>query len=436
VLASFLSSIADGGRAFLERQGWQVENWAGPDLEQACNDLLSRRGEASGAAIARTVLNAYAGMTDEEKRGFFRLLLERFGPDPEALRDALAAYERDPSTDNASRLHRAAEPRRQELFRRLTSGPERTRPLVQMRGELLDAIEGEPELRPVDTDLLHLFSSWFGHGFIVLERIDWDSPATILEKLIRYESVHPIDGWEDLRGRLQNDRRCFAFFHPTLPGEPLIFVEVALVNGLASRVGPLIAKDRPIIRAESADTAIFYSINNCHAGLRGMSFGNFLIKQVASRLAAELPGLKTFATLSPVPGFRRWLEANPVALGGADAPEPGETVAAAGSAPNTALMEACAHYLVNVRRGNQAADSVARFHLGNGARLERINWMADPSPNGMRQSYGMMVNYFYDLKAVEENHEQYIEKGKMPVARSVLALANASGKRAKLAGAA
>jgi malonyl-CoA decarboxylase len=431
-----LSSIADGGRAFLERQGWQVENWTKPtNLEQACNDLLSRRGEASGAAIARTILETYAGMSVEEKHGFFRLMLETFGPDKEALPDAVAAYEREPSSDNASKLHRAAEPRRQELFRRLTSGPERTRPLVQMRGELLDAMEHDPALRPVDTDLMHLFSSWFGHGFIVLERIDWDSPATILEKLIRYESVHPIDGWDDLRGRLQSDRRCFAFFHPTLPGEPLIFVEVALVDGMAARITPLIDKNRPILEPEAANTAVFYSINNCHAGLRGMSFGNFLIKQVAERLAAELPNLKTFATLSPIPGFRRWLESNPAALG-IDGAEPGEEVVVPGSTPNTALMEACAHYLVGVRRGSQAADAVARFHLGNGARLERINWMADPSPHGMRQSYGIMVNYYYDLKAVEENHEQYLEKGKVPMTRAVLALANASGKRAKLAGAA
>jgi malonyl-CoA decarboxylase len=436
VLASFLSSIADGGRAFLERQGWQLESWTGPHhIEQACDNLLSRRGEASGAAIARTILDGYARMTREERRAFFHLLLDKFGPDEEALSGAIASYQREPSAENESRLHRAAEPRRQELFRRLTGGPGRIRPLVEMRAELLEAMEADPALRPVDGDLMHLFSSWFGHGFIMLERIDWDTPATILEKLLHHDSVHPMDGWDDLRGRLQSDRRCFAFFHPTLPGEPLIFVEVALVNGMPSRIGPLIAKDRTVARAESADTAVFFSINNCHAGLRGMSFGNFLIKQVAERLSAELHGLRTFVTLSPVPGFRQWLEANPAALGAA-ALDPDQLVAAGAGSPDPALMEACAQYLVHGRRGAQAADPVARFHLGNGARLERINWMADPSPNGMRQSYGIMVNYFYDLRTVEENHELYFEKGKVPVARAVLALANARGRRPRMAGAA
>jgi malonyl-CoA decarboxylase len=296
-----------------------------------------------------------------------------------------------------------------------------------MRALLLEQIPDRPAWHAIDADLLHLFRSWFNRGFLLLERIDWHTPAVVLEKLIEYEAVHAIDGWDDLRRRLAQDRRCFAFFHPALPDEPLIFVEVALVRGVADRVQPLLDRSAAISDPAEVDTAVFYSISDCQPGLRGISFGNFLIKQVAAELQAELPNLRTFATLSPVQGFRAWLEAAP------QLEDLASELAAKldGEAPGTLvddqdlaarLLPLCAAYLVQGRRDGQLLDPVARFHLRNGARLERINWAADLSPQGLASSAGIMVNYLYRLDQVERNHEDFVNKGRVVRSRRVDAL--------------
>jgi malonyl-CoA decarboxylase len=283
-------------------------------------------------------------------------------------------------------------------------------------------------LKPLDADLKHLFASWFNRGFLELRRIDWQSPAAVLEKLIAYEAVHEIHGWDDLRRRLAPDRRCFAFFHPALPGEPLIFVEVALVQGLAGAVQPLLVQDTDNeaaneaarLRAEQADTAIFYSISNCQDGLRGISFGNFLIKQVVAELKSELPSLTQFSTLSPVPGFRRWLTKRAASSSDLEVTMLAQIDADAGWADTSgaavlqpAIMRLCAEYLTHQVSKEAPADPVARFHLGNGARLERINWLGNTAPRGIVESFGVMVNYLYDLETIESNHEAFIHDGEV-----------------------
>ncbi len=335
-------------------------------------------------------------------------------------------------------LHRSAEPPRQELFRRLNQTPGGTAALVDVRMHVLAGLAEHPEWQVIDADLCHLFSSWFNRGFLTLERIDWHTPAIILEKLIQYEAVHEISGWRDLRRRLEADRRCFAFFHPALPDEPLIFIEVALVKGISDAIGPLLAIDAPVGDPQKADTAVFYSITNCQAGLRGVSFGNLLIKQVAQKLGSEFPRLRTFSTLSPVPGFRRWLASSESDI--AALPDSAAALTAmrmlsepdwherAESTSNMrdALMSLCAHYLVYALRNGEPADNVARFHLGNGARLERLNWLADTSKTGLQRSAGMMVNYVYRLDDVEENHEIYVKEHRAVASHELKRLARAS----------
>ena len=327
--------------------------------------------------------------------------------------------------------------------------------LVRLRHEMLPHLRADPALRLLDHDLLHLFSSWFNRGFLELRRIDWDTPAAILEKLITYEAVHEIAGWQDLRRRLLPDRRCFAFFHQALPNEPLIFVEVALTAGLADAVQPLLAPpaDGAGQPPKGADTAIFYSISNCQEGLRGVSFGNFLIKQVVEELHAELPKLRRFATLSPVPGFRAWLDRE---LAGETPPlqeeelaalsaEPGQSQAEALSAAlqgewwadkrakalRAPLLRLAAAYLTRGAQGGERLDPVARFHLGNGARLERIDWLGNVSDRGMRESFGIMVNYLYDPGSIEANHEAFVNTGR--VARSAEVDQLAAGRKTKAA---
>jgi malonyl-CoA decarboxylase len=322
--------------------------------------------------------------------------------------DAAAAYARDGSPASLVHLQHAAEPLRQEVFRRMNMAPGGTATLLGLRVELLEAMKGDPALASVDHDLVHLLSSWFNRGFLELRRIDWNTPAAILEKLIAYEAVHEIRGFPDLKRRLQRDRRCFAFFHPALPDEPLIFVEVALVDELPSQIAPIIALDSEVAEPRRAYCAAFYSITSCQPGLRGISFGNFLIKQVASDMQAELPNLKLFATLSPIPGLRNWIEKN-----------------APGEESRERLEALAAWYLTREWENGQARDSVARFHFGNGARLERLNWQADASPKGLAQSFGMMVNYVYDLRMVERNHEEYVNRRHVVCSGAVEKLARA-----------
>ncbi|MEM7021113.1 MAG: malonyl-CoA decarboxylase [Pseudomonadota bacterium] len=420
-------SIADSGRVLIDRQLRGLSRQPGRAVTNLCHALLSQRGEASGAALAREVLVAYQGLDESGRNAFFQHLADEFAVDAEALARAADLYRTEPGDASLNTLARAVEAPRQELFRRLNMAPGGTAALVAMRKLLLEGIAEQPAWRGIDSDLLHLFRSWFNRGFLVLERIDWRTPAVVLEKLIEYEAVHAIHGWDDLRRRLAQDRRCFAFFHPALPDEPLIFVEVALVRGLADRVQPLLDLSAEVIDPTSADTAIFYSISHCQPGLRGISFGNFLIKQVAADLQAELSNLKEFATLSPVPGFRTWLETDaPPESGAAELlrvvdskvpdflPEDQELA--------SHLLPLCAAYLVRARRNGRLVDPVARFHLGNGARLERVNWAADLSASGIAGSAGIMVNYLYRLDQVERNHEDFVNKGRVVCSRRVASL--------------
>ena len=379
-------------------------------IEECCDDLLNTRGEASIQQLVHGIFEAYNNFDEDAKASFFQHLGNGLDINPDTVRKTLDAYQRTPSKQTYTNYMKSAEPPRQELFRRLNHVPGSTGQLVRMRADLQKMKSKNPALEAVDMDLKHLFTNWFNRGFLVLRRISWESPAHILEKIIQYEAVHAIECWDDLRRRLQpTDRRCFAFFHPAMPDEPLIFVEVALTHGVASSVQAVLAEDRSPMQADDADTAVFYSISNCQRGLAGISFGNSLIKQVASNLAAELEGLKTFVTLSPIPGLNTWLETEKMAL--PESPQKRKSVAA--------------HYLMNAKaRNNLPYDPVARFHLGNGAIVHAIHADADISKKGMAQSGGVMVNYLYDLKKVEENMKLHEQKQQVVTSSEVKSMAN------------
>jgi malonyl-CoA decarboxylase len=387
--------------------------------KQLATTLLSERGEASGALVARGLHGVLRGLDESDRHGFHRFLATEFQPDQTALRAAAERYLGDATAETAAALAQATDPPRQELLRRMNMAPGGTGALIAMRSEITAHLRDEPGLKLLDADLKHLFASWFNRGFLELRRIDWQSRAAMLEKLIAYEAVHEIKGWADLRRRLAPDRRCFAFFHPALPGEPLIFVEVALVEGLATAMPPLLSQDVDANaaweQAEHADTAIFYSISNCQEGLRGVSFGNFLIKQVVEELQAEFPRLKRFSTLSPVPGFRRWLAQQLSGEGNSDASLQARLARdgwwhdpAQSEALRPELMRLAATYLTQHPSSGSRIDPVARFHLGNGARLERINWLSNTAPRGIRESFGIMVNYLYDHDSIETNNEAFV----------------------------
>ena len=328
------------------------------------------------------------------------------------------------------------EPPRQELFRRLNLAPDGTRILVAMRSQVLQESDRTSRLKPIAADLAHLFTSWFNRGFLVLRRIDWRTSAVVLEKLIQYEAVHQIQGWHDLRRRLETDRRCYAFFHPALPDEPIIFIEVALTRGLSDRVQALLDPDSPVLDAESAEWAIFYSITNCQEGLRGVPFGSFLIKQVVEDLSKEFPRIKRFATLSPVPGFRKWLSEKAPAFSKPvpswrPSPQPSRTWIARNGWRIRPCAQSCrdsysrwrAYYLLHAKQNQEPMDPVARFHLKNGARLERINWLGDTSASGLQRSAGLTANYVYKLADVERNHELYVREHKVRASREIETLA-------------
>lgn len=363
-------------------------------LPEMAADLMSSAGEISGQALARQILDRYELSDDAAKSAFFRHLAESMAIRPAAVRATLEAYEIGQSKSSYRAFMSAAEPPRQELIRRLNRVAGATGKLVGLRADLLRLGRGEDALEALDVDFRHLFASWFNRGFLVLRPISWESPAHILEKIIAYEAVHAIDSWDDLRRRLEpTDRRCFAFFHPAMPDEPLIFVEVALTRGVPASIGALLSERRDTVAAERADTAVFYSISNCQAGLAGISFGNSLIKQVASDLSVQLPNLATFVTLSPIPGLLKWLRAQ------GHAPQP---------ADGASMRALAAHYLLTARRADGLpVDAVARFHLGNGALVHQVHAGADLSEKGMRQSGGAMVNYLYDLARVSHNHERF-----------------------------
>lgn len=457
----------DGGTAgagFLDRtrnmllRAWRDGGNAGglhPDLPE--DDLEHVRGQIVGCldeqcgdvtvrARAADLGRAYLSLSEHGRLRFFRLLAAEFGVDQGALDSAIANLRG--ATNGASRaeaeygLRRALQPARFRLFRQFNGLYNGVKFLVDMRADLTRLVRTDPALQPLDSELRDLLASWFDVGFLELRRITWDAPATLLEKLIAYEAVHEIRSWDDLKNRLDSDRRCYAFFHPNMPDEPLIFVEVALVEDMARDVHSLLDETAPQGDPNAADTAIFYSISNAQPGLAGVSFGNFLIKQVVADLAAELPNVKTFATLSPVPGFLGWLaariDAEPSLL------TPAESKVLAGLAGvdagpiallrfferpdwsgNSSLAEAlrpmvlrlCARCLLE-----RGGDLAAHFHLANGARIERINWLADRSPRGLEHSAGIMVNYLYDQAQIEANHEAYRGGGKVAASPAVRAL--------------
>ncbi len=439
-------SVADRGRDLLHLPGDQGRKG---DLAALCRQLLEGAGEASGTALAREVRLGIEALDDAGRTDFLEQLAAEFPPDRDAILAAADAYRADPDgIDTYLRLSRVVESPRQELLRLINRAPHATAALVALRAHLLGLLRERPHLRGVDADFQHLFHSWFNRGFLELRRIDWDSPASVLEKLIHYEAVHAIRDWGDLRRRLADDRRCFGFFHPALPDDPLIFVEVALVKGLPAAAPPLLDLDAPVLDPSQADTAVFYSINNCQNGLRGISFGNFLIKQVAAELAVEFPRIADYATLSPLPRFREVLdgldqERNPLGRAHveallaehADALREASGMDSAVDAlldlirrpvadqPRELLEAPLVHlalaYLARARRGNSVYDPVAAFHLANGAQLERVNAYADLSEERLQASYGVMVNYLYDPNLVERNHEQFINEGTVAVGKGL-----------------
>ncbi|WP_291685186.1 malonyl-CoA decarboxylase [Bradyrhizobium sp.] len=437
--SDLLSSISERGRTLLRRVGSSEAKPDGAELIALCEALLSGRGEASGTAMAREVLDRYHTLDDAERLAFFETLTSDFGPDREKLAEAIESWRAQPSDEDASDLHFASEPRRQELIRRLNRAPGGTSELVAMRADLLRLMNGHRDLAALDRDVVHLLSSWFNRGFLVLRRIDWSTPANILEQIIRYEAVHEIHDWNDLRRRIDPaDRRCYAFFHPALVDEPLIFVEVALTEQIPGAIAPLLAADRQPVPVERARTAVFYSISNTQRGLGGISFGSFLIKQVVEELRRELPKLENFVTLSPVPGFVQWLkQANDVPvsddertlLENLDKPDWFKD-AELEPQLRAVLEPLAAHYFLKARTPKgRLIDSVARFHLGNGARLERINWLGDVSQKGLRESAGIMVNYLYRIEDIEKNHEAYANQGEVIASSAVKKLLKSEGRR-------
>ena len=437
--SDLLSSISERSRSLLGRASAPSGPRTAADVLDYCDALLSGRGEASGTAIARDLLDAYRQLDQAGRADVFAALAENYGPDQARLNAAIDAWRSAPSDRSAGDLHFASEPRRQELFRRLNRAPGGTGDLVAMRADLLDLKPHHPNLAAVDRDLVHLLASWFNRGFLVLRRIDWSTPAIILEKVIRYEAVHEIRGWNDLRRRIDPaDRRCYAFFHPALIDEPLIFVEVALTEAIPDAIAPLLAEDRTPVPVARARTAVFYSISNCQRGLAGISFGNFLIKQVVEELRRELPKLENFVTLSPIPGLMTWLRSAtdlPVSdddralLARLDQPDWSSDPALALQLRGILEM-LTAHYFLRAKtpRG-LPIDPVARFHLGNGARLERIDWLGDLSEKGLRESAGLMVNYLYRLDDIEKNHEGFANQGEIAASGAVKKLLKGEGRR-------
>lgn len=403
------------------------------NAQKTALNLLSQKGEANARSIASKFVSQFKLLDKAQQLQFFEFLSKQFSPDPAAVLQAAQSYSENANDENLIKLFKVVEPARQELLRRINRAPDGTQTIVRMRERLLEHAKTKTGLKALDSDMQHLLGSWFNPGFLELHEITWSSPALLLEKIILHESVHAIDGWDDLRRRLQPDRRCYAFFHPQLPGEPLIFVEVALVSAISKEVGPLLDKKSEALEAKKFKTAIFYSISNCQPGLKGVSLGNFLIKRVAEKILQEIPSVKTFCTLSPIPGFNRWLETlsesqaldhvqdkkGKVAAAikllepkGEDWQKrltTGWTPASATPEERAALMRLCFVYLTQFVH-KKSGDSVAKFHLANGAKLYDINWAADLSKKGIAMSSSIMVNYLYELDAIEDNHEKFIKK--------------------------
>ena len=453
-----IANLAAAWRGIAERTGLAERTLRDPDIGGDEAELLraqlrecleAKGGEVSARARAASLGRTFLTLSPEGTKRFLKILAEDFALDAEALVDAAGAYRVTIGTPGAikaeRRLRAATMAPRVKLLTQFTSLPDGVKFLVDMRAKLLDLVGDDPGLASLDEDMRALLAAWFDIGFLELRRITWDSPASLLEKLAAYEAVHRVRSWADLKNRLDADRRFYAFFHPRMPTEPLIFVEVALVKGIADNVQRLLDPAAPQENPREADTAIFYSISNTQEGLRGIGFGNFLIKQVVDDLASQFPKLATFSTLSPIPGFRRWLGRLPKDQ--LDAFLPGEEreplVALAedwrasldrqwmgdpdlAPALRPALTRLCAVYLSTEKRDGKPVDPVARFHLGNGASIERINWLGDASAKGMKESAGLMVNYVYRLADIEANHEAFASGGPIAVSSQVRKLAGGS----------
>ena len=384
-------------------------------ISKLCLSLLSEVTEVSGLQLAGVILEKYHELDEKGRLDFFSFLNKDLDIDPDLLVSLAQKYQETQSPEIFKRLSEASEPRRKELFRRLNHAPGATADLVKMREQLLSLLRENPSYARTDFDFIHLLRSWFNRGFLVLRQITWDTSASILEKIVEYEAVHEIKNLEDLRRRLlPKDRRCFAFFHPSMPDDPLIFVEVALTNGVATSIQKVLSESREEIDLQGANSAIFYSISNCQEGLSGISFGNSLIKQVAQDLSREMPHLKTFVTLSPIPGLTKWIKDEGLEKLAED---------------QGMLKQITAHYLVEAKGKNRRPiDPVAKFHLGNGATIHQINIDADLSEKGLLQSKGVMVNYLYDLSKISQNVELFSKEGDISASTAIKALSRQAGR--------
>jgi len=365
------------------------------DINKALESVMSKSGEVSSLVYAEHLSNLIENLDDEQLIDFFNTLIEKYDIDSNSLLKASKEYSKNKTQKNLEIISRSSEPQWVELFRRLNTVSEGTHRLVRLRERIRSLEKDNPDLAFFDISLLNLFKHWFNPSFLVLKRIDWSTPANILEKIIAYEAVHEINSWEDLRARLApEDRRCFAFFHPLIPNEPLIFVEVALSDNMPETIDEVIKIDRSITLDQDINTAVFYSISNCQDGLSGISFGNFLIKKVAHKLKQENEGLDRFVTLSPAPGFTKWLKEKSI---DEDLHE------------DNLLKQALIYLLDSDREDGYPNDPVAKFHLGNGAILEKVNLNSDLSSKGINQSKGVMINYLYNLDLLEKNHELFFK---------------------------
>lgn len=434
-LQDLLSSIAERGRNLLPAS--LLGSGRKDNLHALASALLTGQGEASGVALAREILTKYRSLPADNQRAFVRHIATTMTPEAEAVTRAATSYIAAPGDKTLADLQRAVESPRQEFFRRLNLAPGGTSEIVALRADLLRQPKGDAALAALDQDLQHLLSSWFNRGFLVMRRIDWQTPAAVLEKIIRYEAVHQIQGWDDLRRRLDpTDRRLFAFFHPALVDEPLIFVEVALTDDTPGSIQAVLGETlKTAPKTPTHTTAVFYSISNCQEGLRGISFGNFLIKQVVEELVKEMPSLKTFVTLSPVPTFARWLDRALADETASDIPEADRKALRKlrdprwleaedeGESLRAPVLATAAHYFLRAKSADgYPVDPVARFHLGNGARLDRLNWLGDISEKGLREAHGLMVNYKYALDEIEENHEAYENAHEVAAGKAVRSL--------------
>ena len=412
---STANALGDLLSTLLLRRPFQRGGSKEGSISKLCLSLLSEVTEVSGLQLAGVILEKYHELDEKGRLDFFSFLNKDLDIDPDLLVSLAQKYQETQSPEIFKRLSEASEPRRKELFRRLNHAPGATADLVKMREQLLSLLRENPSYARTDFDFIHLLRSWFNRGFLVLRQITWDTSASILEKIVEYEAVHEIKNLEDLRRRLlPKDRRCFAFFHPSMPDDPLIFVEVALTNGVATSIQKVLSESREEIDLQGANSAIFYSISNCQEGLSGISFGNSLIKQVAQDLSREMPHLKTFVTLSPIPGLTKWIKDEGLEKLAED---------------QGMLKQITAHYLVEAKGKNRRPiDPVAKFHLGNGATIHQINIDADLSEKGLLQSKGVMVNYLYDLSKISQNVEFFSKEGEISANTTIKSLSRQAGR--------